>query len=524
VLTRTPGPGPAAVAEAAPFSILFPDPEAVPPASGRGWPTEVTDLNLDQVFDAIAESRREYALAPFLGAPLPDAASVAYRQAVFADLESGLAPPIEEFAARMRTLRSHLAAAAQRRHRYERASWFLGAGRVYCEALTALGDALDAAAPASEGLRRCRAYLTGLAGGSEFAGLRAETARLTRELGDLRYCVRWDGGRVSVSNYRDEPDYSAEVLATFEKFRVAEAQPHLVTFRHDFQNHVQEQIVDRLALLHPDLFRALLEYADRYAHLVDPLISRFDREVQLYLGYLSYVEPLRGAGLPFCHPEIDGASREVSARDTFDLALASKLVAEGRPVVLNDIQLGGPERIAVVSGPNQGGKTTFARTFGQLHHLAALGFPTPGTGARLPLADRVLTHFARPEQVEDLHSGLEAELLRVREMLAAASPRSVMVMNESFAGTTSDDQLFLGREVIGRLIDMDALAVYVTFIDELSRLGPSVVSMMSTVVAENPEQRTFKVVRQPADGRAHAMVLARAHRLSYEAITERVRP
>jgi hypothetical protein len=96
-------------------------------------------------------------------------------------------------------------------------------------------------------------------------------------------------------------------------------------------------------------------------------------------------------------------------------------------------------------------------------------------------------------------------------------------MNESFASTTTDDQLLMGRRILERLIGMDVLAVYVTFIDELSRLSPSVVSMLSMVAADNPSQRTFKVLRRPADGRAYAMVLAEAHGLSYAAVTERLR-
>ena len=509
---------------AASFSILFPSPEMGPGRHRQGWPPSLHDLNLDQVLEAIVRSRAEYGLAPFLHTLLPDERSVAYRHAVFRDLESGLSEPVEEFAAQMGRMRSHLAAAGQRDHPYEKASWLLGAGEIYCEAVTALRDAIARAHPASDGLRRCGEHLDGHVRSEGFTRLSAETSRLIGELGRLRYSVRVRGGRVWVRDHAGEPDYSAQVLETFLKFRTGDVQSRLVEFRHDFQNHVQQMIVDRLALLHPDLFASLLSYQRDHTDLVDPQIARFDREVQLYLAYLALIDPIRKAGLRFCYPEVSSRSKEVHASDTFDLALARKLVGEGGPVVANDADLGGAERIAVISGPNQGGKTTFARAFGQIHYLAALGFPVPGAAARLPLCDGVLTHFAEREQVEDLHSGLEAELRRVREMLDRATPRSVVVMNESFASTTSDDQLFLGREIIGRLIDLDLLGVYVTFIDELSRLGPAVVSMVSMVRPDDSAQRTFKVVRRAADGRAYALVLARAHGLTYEAITSRVRP
>ncbi len=508
-----------------PYSILFPPDEPRPPLQLEP-PPFFRDLLLDQIVDAVTAGREEYDLKPLFYTPLMSTRAIVFRQQVLQDLEDlSLRSEIAAFSTAMRTVRANLSSAEKATYDRQRERWVLDAVAHYGQAVHRLAQVLSEASLRSRGLAAFRDYLQTYTASSAFTLLVEEAEALLGELRSLRYTVLLRGLRVEVRPYAGEPDYGEEIVRTFQRFRQEEVREYRFTFPDSPEmNHVEARILDGVAELHADLFSRISTFCTAHRHFLDPAVVAFDREVQFYRAYLEFIAPLRRAGLQFCFPRVSEGSKEVRAYEVFDLALAHRLVSEGSLPVCNDVFLKDPERILVVTGPNQGGKTTFARAFGQLHALASLGLPVPGREVLLPLPDRIFTHFQHEELATDLRGRLEDDLLRIREILRSATPRSIVIINEIFSSTTLQDALLLSRRIASALLELGVLCVWVTFLDELSRLGEKVVSMVALVSPHNPEERTYRVVRRPADGLAYALALASKYGLTYEQIRERIRP
>lgn len=408
------------------------------------------DLNLDQVVSAITASRNEYNLKPFFHSPLNRVETIHYRHEVMRDLENKTTfNLVTSFARKLASMREELNRAGKMYYKYQKESLCLDAVNAYCEAIAALTVELSKVELGSRGLLAFRDYIANYFASAQFRTLSDETKQLKSDLSTISYCLLIKDSSVTVRKSHSERDYTADVQTTFKKFQEGFVNSYQFKFSENpDMNHIEAGILDFVAQLYPDIFARLDRYAERNPNYLDPSIERFDREVQFYLSYLDYMNTFNQAGLCFCYPAISATCKAIVDRAGFDLALAQKLLAEKEVVVTNDFSLEGKERIFVVSGPNQGGKTTFARTLGQLHYLASLGCPVAGTQAQLFLFDRLFTHFEKEEDIHNHQGKLEGDLVRIHAILDQATSRSLIILNEIFTSTTLKDALFLGRKVL----------------------------------------------------------------------------
>ena len=507
------------------YSVLFPDEAAAALPLRRKAPECFRDLNLQNVVDTALRVRKDFDLGGYYYTVVTDIPTLEYRQSFLREMEDReLRDGIDRFSDSILFIRTLLNETRKDPSGAAVKGDLLSQGHLldyaerYCRAVDGLAELLDRKDTVSPGLTALKSYLDDYVRGAEYAGLHRTVEELRASFSEVEYCMLVRGNTVKVKKYEGQEDYSARILDLFGKFRQGDVSDYRKKLSESpYASHVETAVLGLLRDLYPDKFAALRDFTDRYMNFDDPTLMTFACEVQFYISWLAATDPLREKGLSFCIPSFSDGSRE-SGSECFDLALA----LGDTEVVTNSYELTAPEKLIVITGPNQGGKTTFARMFGQLHYLAALGLSVPGRQAVLTPCRDVLTLFQKEEDISTLNGQLQDELERLAALLEKAGPDTVLIINEIFASTTADDALLLGRKMMGRLSALSCFGVIVTFLDELASFDGTVVSMMSVVTETEERERTFKIVRRPADGLAYAINIARNHGLTYEQLKGRL--
>ena len=143
--------------------------------------------------------------------------------------------------------------------------------------------------------------------------------------------------------------------------------------------------------------------------------------------------------------DFDAAMPEFSATNELRLesvrhpVLEDKLRKENRAIVPMNLTLGGEERVLVISGPNTGGKTVVLKSTGMAALAAQSGIPVAAQRAVLPLFDRLLVDIGDEQSIAADLSTFSAHMLNLKSMLEAATPNSLLLVDEMGTGTAPEE-------------------------------------------------------------------------------------
>ena len=501
------------------------------PEHAKAWKDEVEapdsfpDLNLDRVVSDITSNHKykEYELEKFYYRLLAGKEAVVYRQQIFQDLQDQTKLElIRDFAHAMKRTESRIRSASRYPYEYQKEREILDSAKIYCDAVAALSAAIVRADFKSAGFLAFADLLTEYVNSDEFKMLAKETESLEKDLLNVEYSLIIKSDGVIIRRFASAQDYTAELVRVFEKFKNDKSEMVKVrTPSHYDVNHVEAILVELIAKFYPAVFQKLEVYFEKYSDCMNPAIRRFYREIQFYLSYIDYIAPMESANLKFCIPSISEADSNILIRDGFNIALASVLIHKSEKVICNDFILEGDERIVIMTGRNQGGKTTFASSLAQIEYLGCLGLPVPASYARLCIVDEIFTHFQKEERGENLRSGLEDDLLRIHDVIMRSTAKSMIIINEMLNSCTLQDASAIGKKILGTIQKIGCICVYVTFIHDIIEFD-STVCMANEVNPHNPDISTYKIVRKRPDTDPYSIHMARKYGLTYDQLRLRL--
>jgi hypothetical protein len=284
------------------------------------------------------------------------------------------------------------------------------------------------------------------------------------------------------------------------------------------------------------------EAIKRYVSVQTRAFATLEAELSFLLNGVALVERLRAAGLPTCRPEIGPRdARSCSMNDAYNVSLALRTLdappAHGAPsIVTNDMEFNGEQAMVwILTGPNRGGKTTYARAVGLAHLLAQAGLHAPARSARISPIDALWTHFPSLETTTPGEGRLDDEAIRLADIFRSATPHSLILLNEVLNGTSTLEALALAYDAVRGLHLLGARAIYVTHLHELADRADEIntstpgAGIVGSLVAEvdrsgdgegDDHRRTFRVRPSPPLGTSYASEIARQHGISYPQLIE----
>lgn len=189
-------------------------------------------------------------------------------------------------------------------------------------------------------------------------------------------------------------------------------------------------------------------------------------ELAFYIGCLNLYERLTALGEPVAFPQLVPTTEHwFSCKGLYDASLALTM---GKPVVGNDISAT-RKSLALITGPNQGGKTTFLRSVGLAQLMMQSGMFVPAESLSANPCTGLFTHFKREEDATMESGKFVEELKRISAIVDHLAPNAMLLLNESFAATNEREGSEIAWQIISALLEKGVKVFYVTHLYEFAR-------------------------------------------------------
>lgn len=444
-------------------------------------------------------------------------------------------------------------------HPFQRVAWRLDVVSGTVDCLETLYTSLSAvqAELRSLGLRSLLAHLEAIRESSEYRALTHELPGLLHQIervssitiginlsGDLRP-VEATILAIDSKPFKERPLFSR----LFGLASEGEAYQGIAAFHSVFKGRpgmsALEQIMfDDLDDIIREAVKPIDNALSRYTRDQGQFLIQLEPALRFYLGAVGLIRQLQDAGLPMCKPEVAPAEERVyEVQGLYDVNLALELLQHdtdlSERIVLNDVTFGPKGRIFILTGPNQGGKTTYTRAIGVAQVLFQAGLYVPGYRARMSPVDWIHTHFLEDEIPNSQEGKLAEECRRLAKIFERATRYSLILLNESLSSTSPGESLYLTEGVVKGLRMAGCRAVFATHLHDLAARADAinaqtpgdsdVISMVAGLEPEDAEledasfrKRSFRVTPGPPQGSSFALDIARRYGISLEQIVERL--
>lgn len=244
---------------------------------------------------------------------------------------------------------------------------------------------------------------------------------------------------------------------------------------------------------------ALAQSADH----VESFFKILKKEIGFYVACLNLREKLASIGEPVCFPKPrspESLTLEFSGLYNVCLSLIS-----GNRSVGNDICANG-KNLAIITGVNEGGKSTFLRSVGIAHLMMQAGMFVPAASFKADMRSGMWTHFRRRED-RDMGSGkFDEELKRMNVIIEQIQPYSLILFNESFASTNEREGAEIARQIVSALLESGAKVFFVTHLHTFAAVFREKANRTTIMLRAERRQdgtRTFRIVEGAPSQRSH---------------------